>query len=79
MAHKNALVGRKAALALAVALTFGVSAAPETARAAGLGPLTVQSALGQPLKAEVEVTSVTPEELQSLSVRLAPQAAFRQA
>jgi pilus assembly protein FimV len=79
VAHKNALVGRKAALALAVALTFGVSAAPETARAAGLGPLTVQSALGQPLKAEVEVTSVTPEELQSLSVRLAPQAAFRQA
>ena len=79
MAHKNALVGRKAALALAVALTFGVSAVPETARAAGLGPLTVQSALGQPLKAEVEVTSVTPEELQSLSVRLAPQAAFRQA
>jgi pilus assembly protein FimV len=79
VAHKNALVGRKAALALAVALTFGVSAVPETARAAGLGPLTVQSALGQPLKAEVEVTSVTPEELQSLSVRLAPQAAFRQA
>ena len=79
MAHKNALVGRKAALALAVALTFGVSAVPETAGAAGLGPLTVQSALGQPLKAEVEVTSVTPEELQSLSVRLAPQAAFRQA
>ncbi|MCS6945624.1 MAG: FimV/HubP family polar landmark protein [Sutterellaceae bacterium] len=47
--------------------------------AAGLGRLTVQSALGQPLRAEVEVTSVSREEAGTLSVRLAPPSAFRQA
>jgi pilus assembly protein FimV len=47
--------------------------------AAGLGRLTVQSALGQPLRAEVEVTSLTREEAQSLSARLASSDAFRQA
>jgi pilus assembly protein FimV len=47
--------------------------------AAGLGRLTVQSGLGQPLRAEVEVTSLTREESQSLSARLASAEAFRQA
>jgi len=50
-----------------------------SAGAAGLGQLTVMSALGQPLLAEIELTSVTPEEAGNLSVRLAPQQAFRQA
>ena len=49
------------------------------ADAAGLGRLSVQSALGQPLRAEVEVTSLTRDEAQSLSARLAPPDAFRQA
>jgi pilus assembly protein FimV len=44
-----------------------------------LGRLTVQSALGQPLRAEVEVTSLGLEELGTLSARLAPAEAFRQA
>ncbi|MCX8005640.1 MAG: LysM peptidoglycan-binding domain-containing protein, partial [Burkholderiaceae bacterium] len=39
----------------------------------------MQSALGQPLRAEVEVTSVGRDEAGSLAVRLAPQSAFRQA
>ena len=47
--------------------------------AAGLGRLNVQSGLGQPLRAEVEVTSLTPQEAQSLTAKLAPQQAFRQA
>ncbi|MFN7668801.1 MAG: FimV family protein, partial [Burkholderiales bacterium] len=79
MAHKNVLVVRKAALAVATALALVSVSLTETAQAAGLGALTVQSALGQPLRAEVEVTSVTPEELQTLSARLASQQAFKQA
>ena len=63
------------ALALAIGLAF---AAPAT-HAAGLGRLSIQSALGQPLRAEVEVTSVGRDEAGSLAVRLASQAAFRQA
>jgi pilus assembly protein FimV len=49
------------------------------ADAAGLGRLSVQSALGQPLKAEIELYSVTKEEMQSISARLASVDAFRQA
>jgi pilus assembly protein FimV len=41
--------------------------------------MTVQSALGQPLKAEVEVTSVARDEAPSLAVTLASQSSFRQA
>ncbi|MFO1300690.1 MAG: FimV/HubP family polar landmark protein [Burkholderiaceae bacterium] len=64
------------ALAVAAALAGGI---PAPADAAGLGRLTVQSALGQPLRAEVEVTSLGLEELGTLSARLAPAEAFRQA
>lgn len=49
------------------------------AHAAGLGRISVQSALGQPLRAEVEVTSVARDEAPTLAVRLAQQSAFRQA
>ncbi len=69
------LAPRKLALAVALALAAG---SPLT-HAAGLGRLTVQSALGQPLKAEVEITSLSKEEANSLSVRLAPVDAFKQA
>jgi pilus assembly protein FimV len=65
----------RGALLVALSLAF---AAP-VANAAGLGRLNVQSALGQPLRAEVEVTSVGRDEAGSLAVRLASQAAFRQA
>ncbi|MEW5879455.1 MAG: FimV/HubP family polar landmark protein, partial [Pseudomonadota bacterium] len=60
-------------------MAIGLAFATPAAYAAGLGRLTVQSALGQPLRAEVEVTSVTREEAGSLAVRLASQSAFRQA
>ncbi len=49
------------------------------ADAAGLGRLTVQSALGQPLKAEIELYSVTRDELPSVTAKLATIDAFRQA
>jgi len=64
------------AAAIAAALS---STLPLGADAAGLGRLTVQSALGQPLRAEVEVTALGREEIGSLTARLAPPEAFRQA
>lgn len=52
---------------------------PSVTGAAGLGRLTVLSSLGQPLVAEIDLVAVTPQELSSLSVRLAPLDAYRQA
>jgi pilus assembly protein FimV len=52
---------------------------PALGHAAGLGRLTVNSALGEPLRAEVEVTSLQPNEAESLAARLASPDAFRQA
>lgn len=52
---------------------------PMTADAAGLGRLTVTSALGQPLRAEIELVSVQKDELGSIAARLASVDAFREA
>ncbi|USX28432.1 LysM peptidoglycan-binding domain-containing protein [Oxalobacteraceae bacterium OTU3CINTB1] len=49
------------------------------ANAAGLGKLTVLSSLGQPLRAEIELTAVTPEEASGLVAQLASLDAFRTA
>lgn len=43
---------------------------------AGLGKLNVNSGLGEPLKAEVELLSVTPEELSSLTAAIASEEAY---
>lgn len=59
--------------AVASALLFS------TAHAAGLGKLTVLSSLGQPLRAEIEVSSGDQEEAASLVAKLAPTDAYRQA
>ncbi|HEY3431996.1 MAG TPA: FimV/HubP family polar landmark protein [Rhodocyclaceae bacterium] len=48
------------------------------AHAAGLGKLTVLSGLGQPLRAELDI-SASREELSSLTAKVAPQESFRQA
>lgn len=50
-----------------------------TANAAGLGKLTVNSALGQPLRAEIELTSVSNDENGLLVPRLASSDAYRSA
>lgn len=63
---------------LAVASALLVSGLPSTAYAAGLGRLSVFSALGQPLRAEIEVTA-TREELADMKARLASQETFKQA
>jgi pilus assembly protein FimV len=62
-----------------LALTLGLAITAMGAHAAGLGRLNVQSALGQPLRAEVDVPSVSADEAPTLQVHLAPQSAFRQA
>lgn len=46
------------------------------AEAAGLGKLTVLSGLGEPLNAEIEVESASPEELGSLSAGIASPEAY---
>jgi len=60
----------------AIALLTGVAF---MAQAAGLGKLTVNSALGQILNAEIDLVSLQPGELDSLSARVASPEAFRDA
>lgn len=50
-----------------------------SAEAAGLGKLTVLSSLGQPLRAEIELTSVSPDEAGSLVAKLASPETYQQA
>jgi pilus assembly protein FimV len=55
-----------------------VAASPPAA-ALGLGRLSVQSALGESLQAEIDVTSMTPEEASNLRIRVAPPESYRAA
>lgn len=59
-------------ISLAVCLAF----MPFTGYAAGLGTLNINSGLGEPLKADIELLSVTPEELSSLVAVIASEDAF---
>lgn len=47
--------------------------------ALGLGRLNVQSALGEALRAEIDITSLTPDEDSTLKVRVAPPDSYRAA
>lgn len=61
-------------------LTSAVASAvllSSSAYAAGLGKLTVMSSLGQPLRAEIELTAVSNEEVGVLVAKLAPGDAFK--
>jgi len=49
---------------------------PQYVLALGLGSIELRSALNQPLSAEIELTSVTSEDLQSLRIEVAPLEAF---
>lgn len=57
----------------------GLIAVPLMANAAGLGKLSVTSALGQPLTAEIELFAADKAELDSLTASLASDQAFRDA
>ncbi len=50
-----------------------------SASAVSFGRLSVQSSLGEPLKAEVQINSITPAEEASLRLRLASPGAYRSA
>ncbi|WHZ12749.1 MAG: Translation initiation factor 2 [Burkholderiaceae bacterium] len=64
-------------MAAAVALALGMSAID--AHAFALGRITVQSALGEPLRAQIAVPEITPEEAVSLRVTMAAPSAFKAA
>src|SRR5688572_33013145 len=49
------------------------------ASALALGKLNIRSALGEPLRAEIEVTEITAAEADGLRVNIASQAAFNAA
>jgi pilus assembly protein FimV len=49
---------------------------PISVFAAGLGKLNVMSGLGEPLKADIELLSVTPEELSTISAVIASEEAY---
>ena len=69
-----ARIAQTTAIGAAVLLACSLSA-----HALTLGRFQVQSAMGEPLRAEVEVTQFTPEELRGLQAQLASPASFRQA
>lgn len=64
----TALGGVLAALSAFTAMSVG---------AAGLGKLSVNSALGQPLSAEIELVSLQPGEFESIAARVASPEAYR--
>ena len=59
-------------ISLAVCLAF----IPLCGFSAGLGKLNINSGLGEPLRAEVELLSVTPDELSTLAASIAPEEAY---
>lgn len=74
---KPKYLGMRASV-LAVASCLAISGLPLEASAAGLGKIVVLSGLGQPLRAEIEV-SATREELSDMKAQLASPDAFKQA
>ena len=74
---RNSLFARRFALTGVAVAAMCLSAA--NAWALGLGRLQVQSALGETLRAEIDVTSLSPEEASALNVRIAPPESYRAA
>ncbi len=66
-------------LRLKVAIALAVSGTALGAHGAGLGRLNVLSSIGQPLRAEIELTSVSRDEGATLTARLASADTFKQA
>jgi len=65
-------------VAIAAAVS-ALSALPVSGWALGLGKLNVQSALGEALRAEIDVSSLTPEESATLQVKVATPETYRAA
>jgi pilus assembly protein FimV len=64
-------------LLITYGLWAGVLAFPLNAVALGLGKLSVQSGLGQPLSAQIELSSAAKEELDSLRAKVADPSVYR--
>jgi len=60
-------------------VTLALGLAPAAGHAAGLGRLTILSAIGQPLVGEIELVSVRKEEVSTLAARIASPDAYRNA
>ncbi|MBA2723743.1 MAG: hypothetical protein H0U56_12830, partial [Methylibium sp.] len=65
--------------AVAAATLVIAACLPQDAAALALGRLSVQSALGETLRAEIDVGAITPEEASSLRASIAAPEAFRAA
>ena len=76
--HTRPRVASLAIKTLSSAVACAVLLSP-AASAAELGKITVLSAAGQPLRAEVELSAIKPDEAASLLAKLAPPDAYRQA
>ena len=76
--HTRPRVASLALKTLSSAVACAVLLSP-AAYAAELGKITVLSAVGQPLRAEVELTAVKPGETSALLAKLAPPDAYRRA
>ena len=63
---------------LSLTLLAAALAMPGIASSLGLGRLTLQSSLGQPLSAQIELTAVAPDELGSVTARVADSSLYRQ-
>ena len=68
---------QKSAMALAAAALFGLSA--HHANALSLGNIVVQSALGEPLRAEIDIPEMNADEAATLKATVASPEAFRAA
>ncbi len=68
---------RASALAIAAAVLFG--AASQDAQALALGRVTVQSALGEALRADIDIPDINADEVASLRATVASPDAFRAA
>jgi pilus assembly protein FimV len=53
--------------------------APAMSHALGLGRMVVQSALGEAMRAEIDITAMTPEEAATMKLRVAPAESYRAA
>ena len=76
MKRNSTFAGRFALTGVAAA---ALCLAAPAASALGLGRVQVQSALGEALRAEIDVTSLSPEEASNLRVRVASPEAYRAA
>jgi pilus assembly protein FimV len=75
----SALASRCQLSLLSVAVAVALGALGSNAHALALGRLNVQSALGEPLRAEIDVTEISAAEADGLKVGMASREAFQAA